>query len=34
MPVTPSIRIFIAAITALFDSFELVNGAIFPRASY
>jgi hypothetical protein len=34
MPVTPSIRIFIASITALIDSFELVDGVIFPRASY
>jgi replication-associated recombination protein RarA len=34
MPATPSIRIFIAAITALNDSFELVDGAIFPPASY
>ncbi len=34
MPVTPSIRTFIAAITALIDSVELVDGVIFYRASY
>lgn len=34
MPVTPSIRIFIAAITALIDSFELIDGTFSPRASY
>lgn len=34
MPATPSIRIFIAAIKTLTDSFEFVDGVIFPRASY
>ena len=34
MPATPSIRIFRAAIVVIADSFEPVNGAIFPPASY